>query len=88
MDWNTAQARQQFSQLLHAATNEPQRIFKREKLVAAVIDAASFEQFKRWQAQQQDRTVGSAFAELRRICAEEDYRLEISARTDRENPFA
>ena len=88
MDWNTAQARQQFSQLLQAAGSEPQRIFNRNTLIAAVIDAASFEQFKRWQALQQNRTVGGAFSELRRICAEEDYRFEIPERADRANPFA
>lgn len=86
MDWNIAQARQRFSELIHAAENNPQRVFSRNKLVAAVIDADTFEQFRQWQNKQ--RTVGAAFAELRRICAEDEYRLEIPRRTDRANPFA
>jgi hypothetical protein len=33
------------------------------------------------------KTVGEAVEELRRICEEEDYALEIPPRWDRPNPF-
>jgi len=35
----------------------------------------------------QARTLGEAFDELRRICGEEDYSLEIPPRQERPNPF-
>ena len=35
----------------------------------------------------EERSLGDAFALLRRICEEEDYRLEIPPRQERPNPF-
>ncbi|MDQ2695110.1 MAG: type II toxin-antitoxin system Phd/YefM family antitoxin [Pseudomonadota bacterium] len=88
MKWSIAQARQHFSQLLKATRQEPQPIYNRDRLVAAVVDAETFEQFKAWHDQQKQRTVGAAFEELRRLCQEENYTLEIPPRLDRPDPFA
>lgn len=37
-------------------------------------------------SQKEERTLGDAFEELRRICDEEDYTLEIPPRQERSNP--
>lgn len=38
--------------------------------------------------QQPQTSLASAFTELRQICQEENYSLEIPVRVDRANPFA
>lgn len=85
--WQVGEAKQRFSALIRAARSGPQRIFNRKSLVAAVVNAETFESFQAWR-ERRKRSVADAFAELRQICAEEDYRLEIPRREDRLNPFA
>lgn len=87
MHWDTEQAQQHFTQLLKAATEAPQQIFQHNQLTAVVIDAADFAQFEQWQAQQK-QCLGTAFSELRTLCTQEDYQLDLPARTDRENTFS
>ena len=48
MSWNIAQAKQRFSEVVRQAAEEPQLIYNRDHLVAAVIDAEDFEAFKQW----------------------------------------
>lgn len=48
MSWNIAQAKQCFSEVVKRAATEPQLIFNRDRLVAAVIDAEQFSAFNRW----------------------------------------
>ena len=40
--------------------------------------------FFSWQQQRQKSSIADAFAELRNLCAEEDYLLEIPQRQNRE----
>lgn len=87
MDWKIAEAKQSFSELVKAAEDEPQWIYNRDKLVAAVVPAETLKEFLDWRHQKERRTLGDAFAELRRICGEEDYTLEIPPRQERPNPF-
>lgn len=87
MDWKIAEAKQKFSELVKAAENEPQRIYNRDKLVAAMIPAEILKEFLDWRRQKKERTLGEAFEELRRIAEEEDYTLEIRRRQERPNPF-
>jgi hypothetical protein len=56
-------------------------------LVAAVVKAEVFQEFLVWQ-QRQKPSLANSFTELREICAEENYQLEIPPRRDRLNPFA
>ena len=88
MVWKIAEAKQRFSELVKAAEDEPQWIYNRDKLVAAMIPAETLKEFLDWRQEKEGRTLGDAFAELRRICEEEDYTLEIPARPQRPNPFA
>lgn len=89
MNWNVAEAKQKLSEVLRAASEEPQRIYNRQKLVATVVDGETFEEFQRWKRRSEQRTIGEEFAELRAIAAEEGgWELPTAAREDRPNPFA
>jgi hypothetical protein len=79
--WTIASARQNLPALIRSAAREPQRVYRRNKLVATVVSP-----------ELSDKLVGEPsladrFAELRRICAEENYELVIPPRRDRANPF-
>jgi antitoxin (DNA-binding transcriptional repressor) of toxin-antitoxin stability system len=87
MNWKIAEAKQRFSELVKAAEDEPQWIYNRDKLVVAMVPAETLKEFLGWRREKQERTVGEAFEELRRICDEEDYTLEIPPRQERPNPF-
>ena len=88
MDWRIAQAKQKFSELISAARKEPQLIYNRDQLVAAVIEAEMFQQFLAWQQIQQKPSLAQRFTELQRLCAEENYNLEVTPRQNRPNSFA
>ena len=86
MKWNVAEARQNFTQLLREAEQEPQSIYKRDRFVAAVLDAETFASFQAWQKAQR-ASVAAALEDLAVICEEEDYRLELPERKNRPDPF-
>ena len=88
MVWNIAAAKQKFSDVVRLAASEPQVICNRGKAVAALVDAETFQAFQAWRERAAGRSLGDAFAELRRICAEEDYALAVPPRQDRANTFA
>lgn len=87
MHWRIAEAKQRFSELIHAVTKEPQLIYNRNQLVAVVVQAEMFEEFLSWQRQREQKSLATAFSELRQIAEEEDYTLEVPYRQDRPNPF-
>ena len=82
--WRTGEAKQQFSEVLRQSESEPQRIFRRDRLVAAVISASAFEEFERWRESRQRRTLGEAFDEVRELCVRYDYELDTGERRDRD----
>ncbi len=84
--WNVAEAKRRFSELLRKAVREPQLIYSRDRLVAAVVDPGTLEAVRRWQ-EREGRSVAERFAEYRAIAAEEEYALEVPARRDRTNRF-
>jgi prevent-host-death family protein len=86
MHWQVAEAKQKFSEVLRATTTEPQLIFNRGRLVAAVVDAQTYEAFRAW-CEQQRPTLAEAFISLRQLCAEEAYTLDVPTRQDRRNTF-
>ncbi|MCU0570468.1 MAG: type II toxin-antitoxin system Phd/YefM family antitoxin [Oculatellaceae cyanobacterium Prado106] len=92
MTWNIEDAQQHFSEILTAVEQAPQLLYQHNNLVAAVIRADLFQEFLAWQAQQQSAvheqgSFAQSVAELRRLCLEEDYTLEVPTRGDRPNPF-
>ncbi len=86
MNWKIEEAQQKFSELMSAAVSKPQLIYNQEKLVAAVVEA-EFQDFLAWQQQQRQPSLAEVFSQLRQLCAEENYTLEIAPREDRLNPF-
>ena len=88
MSWNIAQAKQCFSEVVRQAAVEPQLIYNRDRLVAAVIDADTFNAFQQWRERAQQRTLADEFTELRQILREENYELVVPPRIDRANAFA
>lgn len=87
MSWNIAQAKQRFSEVVKQAATEPQLIYNRDRLVAAVIDVEAFNAFNQWRERSQRRTLADELAELRKIAEEENYELIVPPRTDRPNAF-
>ena len=85
MDWKVAEAKQKFSDVVRRAAKEPQLIYNRDRLVAVVIDAESFDEFKTWQKHVSQASLADAFDELRRVAKEERYKLVVSRRKDRRN---
>jgi prevent-host-death family protein len=83
--WKIGEAKQRLSEVLRRAREEPQRIYNRERLVAAVLDATLFERFEEWQKARTRRSLEEDFSELREICGEEGYELELEERRDRES---
>jgi hypothetical protein len=84
MNWTIEQANLHFSELLQAAQTEPQVVFYQHQLVAAVINAPTFQAFEHWHKQSSQQSLASAFEELRQICREENYELELPPRQDRQ----
>ena len=87
MNWNVAQAKQSLSEVLRRASEEPQHIYNRDRLVAGVVAGALLEEFLTWRDEQSKRSVGQAFAELRALCQDEGYALPDLPRTTRHNAF-
>jgi hypothetical protein len=80
--WTIASARQHLPKLIASAAREPQRVYRRNKLVAAVVSPEAAETLER------RSTVAKLFDDLQRICAEENYELPVAPRTNRPDPFA
>jgi hypothetical protein len=78
--WTVATARRQLPALLGAAAREPQRVYKRNKLVATVV---SPEVADRVGARP---SLADSLGELQRLCAQEEYELPEVVRRDRPVP--
>ncbi|MEM8643133.1 MAG: prevent-host-death protein [Cyanobacteria bacterium P01_G01_bin.54] len=87
MNWGIAQAKQRFSELMQAAITEPQPIYKRDQLIAFVVEASLFREFLDWRRQKYQMSVAEAFEGIREMAKAEDFSLEAPARKDRANPF-
>ena len=85
MNWRVGQAKQRLSELLRECAREPQLVYSRDRLVAAVISADLFEQFEAWREERRRKTLGQCFDEVREICREEQYELDTGDRVDRES---
>lgn len=87
MPWNIAQAKQRFSEIVRRATEGPQLIYNRNRLVAVVIDAEDYRAFKEWSERTAGRTLAEELAELRQIMQKESYELPLPPRSTRRNRF-
>ena len=90
MNWNIAQAKQRFSELVREAQTAPQLIYNRDTPVAAMIAAEELAEYEAWKAARaKTRTLGEEMAELRQILIEEGIAdgLDIPPRGMRPNAF-
>ena len=86
--WTISKARQQFNKLIQMSSTNPQPIFNRDQLVAAVVDPESFKAFCEWRAQQKIRSLEDAFSDLREILREDEEPFATPERQNRKNLFA
>lgn len=81
--WSVAEARRRFSDLVAAAAREPQAVYRRGRLVGAVVGPEGLAAL----GGEGSPTLADAFDEIRVICAEEHYTLEIPRRRNRPSAF-
>ena len=88
MNWKVAEAKQRFSEVVRKTAEGPQLVYNRERMVAAVIDAQTYQTFEAWREGRNRRSLADAFDELRRIAPKGGRTLPQPARRDRRNEFA
>ena len=87
MRWKIGQAKQRFSEVVRRAAREPQLICKRDRIVAAMIDAESAAKLRTVLERAGHRSVAQAFEEFRTLARRERYALKTRRRKDRRNTF-
>jgi hypothetical protein len=88
MKWKIAEAKERFSELIHKAGKEPQFVYNRDTLVAAVISADEFRDLHAIKEHEARQSLASRMDELRDICREESYVIETPVRKNREVKFS
>lgn len=91
MNWNIAQAKQHFSDVVKQAATEPQIIYNRNTPVAALITTEELAEYRSLKAASTPakKSLLDYFSEMRQmlIDAGEENGLEIPPRVDRLNAF-
>ncbi|MBW4667584.1 MAG: prevent-host-death protein [Cyanomargarita calcarea GSE-NOS-MK-12-04C] len=87
MKWTLEEAKKQLPSIINATSQEPQLIYTQEEFVAAIVDPELFKEFLNWRQQTAKTSLAPVFKELQQLCTNENYSLEIPARSDRDNPF-
>lgn len=82
--WNVGEAKQQFCELLRRTESEPQLIYRRNRLIAAVVavDETNADAIRK------RMTIGDRLEEARELLRSENYRLPRARRRSRANVFA
>lgn len=80
--WTVATARQHLPRLLAMAAHEPQAVYRRNQLVATVVNPTLGTKLAE-AARQRVTTLADELAQLRQLCASEDYALQPPKRVDR-----
>jgi prevent-host-death family protein len=81
--WNVGEAKQQFSEVLRRSESEPQLIYRRNRLIAAVVAVDE----TKAAAIGRRPTIGERFEEARELFRSENYRLPEVRRRSRPNDF-
>lgn len=82
--WKVAEAKQRFAEVIRRSASEPQEIYRRDRLVAAVVNPGAVARLHQLEHEQSARSLLELLAEAREICADEEYELDIGERVDRE----
>lgn len=90
-NWKIGEAKQRLSEVVRASGKAPQRIFNRNRLVAAVVSPQDLEALRRYR-QASSMSLADLFAEAATLAAAErpgeaPYRLDVPSREDRVNPL-
>ncbi len=81
--WRIGAAKQQFSEVVRRSRGKPQKIYNRDRLVAAVVNPELLDTVEKEQ-RRPARTLADLFVEFRAICAEENCELSVGKRRNRE----
>ena len=81
--WRISEAKQRFSEIVRRSEAEPQKIYNRERLVAVVVSPTALETLEPLREQRSRCTLAEIFYEIREVCEEDGYELEIAERSDR-----
>lgn len=81
--WRVADAKQRFSEVVRRSLAEPQKIYNRDRLVAAVVSPEALAALERVRHRQAARMLADVFAEMRAACGGDGYELDIPERRDR-----
>ena len=81
--WKIGEAKQQFSEVVRKSGEEPQLVFNRDDLAAAVVSAEDWRAFSEWVSRSEVRSLGEVFDEARAILEDERYTLRTPSRRDR-----
>lgn len=82
-EWRVGEAKQQFAEVLRRSETEPQLIFRRNRLIAAVVAVEDAKEIPGAQR----RSIADRFSEARELLQEEQYRLPAVRRRSRGNDF-
>jgi len=82
--WRIGAAKQQFSEVVRRSRTEPQKIYNRDRLVAAVVSPEALDEARGKQRKRLDRSLAEVFREFRAICADEEWELQVGDRLNRE----
>jgi antitoxin (DNA-binding transcriptional repressor) of toxin-antitoxin stability system len=82
-EWNVGEAKQQFSELLRRSERQPQLIYRRNRLIAAVV---AMDETKA-SALNEPITLADRFDEIREVFRQEKTQLRAPRRRDRKNDF-
>lgn len=86
--WSIGEAKWRFSEVVRRSGTEPQEIFDGDRLVAAVVSPDLLDSVEKLRKEQSTRSLAENFSEIREICTEENYNLEIGNRQDLRNWIA
>jgi prevent-host-death family protein len=78
--WKVSQAKQRLSEVLRRAQREPQVIEHRNRAIAVIMSPAAAERALKGSAP----SMRDALADLRRLCTEADYTLQLPGRANRD----
>lgn len=87
MKWKIAGAKVNFSKLIRMSENEPQLIYNRDRMVAAVVSSEEYEEYRQFKEEKSRETLGAMFSEFSSICSDESYVFETPGRDNRKSEF-
>ncbi|MDJ0617698.1 MAG: prevent-host-death protein [Calothrix sp. MO_192.B10] len=87
MKWTLEDVKKHLPSIINATSQEPQLIYTQDELVAAIVDPELLKEFLNWRQKTTKTSLAQVLKELQQLCTEENYTLEIPARSDRNNLF-